>query len=232
MKCGTTAIHDYLDAHPSVAMSRPKEINFFFDADPSGPEWAGTARRGVAWYRSHFDPATPVRGESSPGYTSPSHPDVADRMAALIPDAKLVMMVRDPVARAVSQWRHHHRDGTERRPVDVALLDPESQYISRSRYHERLTPFLERFGAAQIAVIALEELEREPETVLPGVFRFLDIDDRHWCEDYRRPVHTAGTTTAPAALRQTTRRALAERLRDDADRLRDFVGRDFPGWTV
>jgi len=106
MKCGTTALHGFLDRHPEIAMSDPKELNFFFGpAAGSGDDapWAeGNRHRGVGWYRHQFPVAAPVRGESSPGYTSPSEPHVAARMAALIPGARLVYLVRDPVERAVS----------------------------------------------------------------------------------------------------------------------------------
>src|SRR5215217_5064804 len=126
MKCATTALHDYLDAHPDITMSTPKELNFF----------NGSSMRGLAWYASHFDPRSKLRGESSPGYTSPSFPDTAARMASAIADVRLVYLVRDPIERALSQYRHHLRDQTEARPLEEAVLDTSSQYIPRSRYYE------------------------------------------------------------------------------------------------
>jgi len=166
MKCGTTALHGFLDRHPEIAMSDPKELNFFFGpAAGSGDDapWAeGNRHRGVGWYRHQFPAAAPVRGESSPGYTSPSEPHVAARMAALIPGARLVYLVRDPVERAVSQYHHHRADGTEPRPLDAALLDPHSQYVDRGRYHARLTPFLRHFPRSRIAVVAREGLLADP----------------------------------------------------------------------
>lgn len=102
MKCGTSALHRYLDQHPQIAMSEPKELNFFFAPtasrgnsassenrdDRALDDWPGrhgSWHRGAAWYARHFPAGAPVRGESSPGYTSPSYPGVAERMAALIP---------------------------------------------------------------------------------------------------------------------------------------------------
>lgn len=145
MKCATSAVHAYLDAHPDIAMAAAKELNFFNGAEePSGPAedaWIeGQWHRGIAWYAAQFDPTAPKRGESSPAYTSPSFPEVPARMASIVPEARLVYLVRDPVDRAVSQYLHHHRDGTERRPLDEAVLDPASQYLARSRYCERLDP--------------------------------------------------------------------------------------------
>jgi len=115
--------------------------------------------RGTPWYAAHFDPAAAVRGEASPGYTSPCHAQVVVRMAAVIPDAHLVYVVRDPVGRAVSQYCHHRREGSEKRDLADALLDSGSQYVARGRYAERLAPFLD--GSFPITIVAREELARE-----------------------------------------------------------------------
>lgn len=221
MKCATTALHRYLDGHPDIAMSTPKELNFFF-----GPNW----NRGPGWYGEHFRPAA-ARGESSPGYTSPDHPEVAARMAAVIPDTRLIYLVRDPVDRALSQYRHHWADGTENRPLREALFDPGSQYVSRSRYCERLLPFLEHFDVRRLAIVSQERLRADPRGVLHGLFRFAGVDDG------RAPEVAGQPGTVRAALPQweeagAVRPALRELLNDDADRLRELSGQDFPEWTV
>src|ERR687898_136777 len=61
-KCGTSGLHFYLDLHPEIAMSMPKELNFFIEERG----WP----RGTDWYMQHFDPDAPIRGESSPNYTT------------------------------------------------------------------------------------------------------------------------------------------------------------------
>jgi hypothetical protein len=148
MKAGTSAVHAYLDAHPDLAMSEPKELNSF-----NGPNMpprrateptrgSGNWHRGVDSYAAQFSSVAPVRGEVSPAYTSPTFPEVATRMASIVPDARLVYLVRDPFDRALSQYAHHRGEGSEARPVEEALLDPASQYVARSRFAERLTPFL------------------------------------------------------------------------------------------
>ncbi|MCW2699729.1 MAG: hypothetical protein JWQ45_1264 [Blastococcus sp.] len=240
MKCGTTSLHHYLDLHPAIAMSRPKELNFFFGpADASArhgvderPDWVGgNWHRGPAWYAARFDPASPVRGEASPGYTSPSHPAVAQRMAGLIPGARLVYAVRDPIQRAVSQYEHHRRQGTETREPAEALLDPGSQYIARGRYFERLQPFLDAGTFRRsIAIVAQEELGQARRATLRGLFDLLDVDDDYWSPamDERR---NAAPEEAPP-LDDDLRHRLREAFRDDAERLRGFADREFPGWTV
>jgi hypothetical protein len=198
MKSGTTALHHYLGYHPDIAMSRHKELNFFYGPmDTPCPDssmrkqhprsctcwqrWvAGNWHRGTDWYASHFRLRSMIRGESSPTYTSPSYPLVPARMAQLIPTARLVYLVRDPVASAISQYGHHRRDGTERRPIHEALLDANSQYISRGRYYERLGPFRSRFAKSQIAIIAQEDLLTERRATMRTIFRFLEVDESFW----------------------------------------------------
>ncbi len=237
MKCGTTSLHTYLDAHPDVGMSEPKELNFFFgpeaaDADDGHETWArGNWHRGTGWYAAQFDPDRIVRGESSPGYTSPSHPESAARMAAVVPSARLLYAVRDPVRRALSQYGHHRRQGTERRPLADALLDPASQYVPRGRYVERLAPFVAT-GAfdGRISVVAQEELDADVRTTMRGLFTDLDVDPDHWSPamDGR---HNAAPEPPPR-LERALHGALREAFSDEADRLRAFAGREFPGWTV
>ena len=230
MKCGTTSLHAYLDAHPDVGMSRPKELNFFFGE--AGETWvAGNWHRGLDWYAGHFDPACAVRGEASPGYTSPDHPEVASRMASVVPSARLLYAVRDPVRRALSQYGHHRREGAETRSPAEALLDPASQYVSRGRYFERLEPFLAT-GAfdGRITVVAQEELEADLGTTMRRVFADLGVDPDLWSPP------TAGRRNAapepPPRLDRGLQDALADAFRDDAERLRVFAGREFPGWSV
>lgn len=233
MKSGTTALHRYLDRHPDIAMSEPKELNFFFGpADPpdSGDDWhLGNWHRGLDWYAGHFPATAAVRGESSPGYTSPSHPEAAERMATTIPGARLIYIVRDPVARAVSQYRHHHRQGTETRTIDDAVPDPGSHYIARGRYYERLAPFLRHFAPSQVTVVAHEELLVQRRATLRGLFAFVGVDP-YWDGELERLWHTApgdGPTLSPSA-----HAALVAAVADDVHQLRDFAGREFAGWCV
>ena len=240
MKCGTTALHRMLDSHPEIAMAAMKEVNFFIGPevppDPDPDTWwrTGQWHRGVQWYASLFDARFPVRGESSPGYTSPDHGEVAPRMADVLPDARIVFLVRDPVRRALSQYHHHRRDGAERRSPEEALLDPETQYLSRGRYHERLEPFLHRFHREQILVVVQERLQSSPARELRAVYAHVGADPVHadsWPRDKAPKVGrlaTQLTTNAEDRLRDAVR----ERLGDDLARLRNLMRDDIPEWSV
>jgi hypothetical protein len=234
MKCATTALHEYLDAHPQISMSRTKELNFFNGPekaphDDAGRWWrTGQWHRGIGWYASQFDPTTPFRGESSPAYTSPSAPEVAARMAAVVPRVRLVYLVRDPVERAVSQYFHHYRDGTERRPVDEAVLDPASQYLSRSRYWDRLQPFLGLFDREQVHVVVQERLLHHRDSEIGAVYAHVGVDADWHDERHARRVHVGdGRPEVSDRLRV----AVMERLGDDVAKLQALLQDELREWS-
>ena len=233
MKCATSAVHAYLDAHPDVAMARGKEVNFFngpeqAPADDTG-EWrpGGHWHRGPAWYAAQFDATAPVCGESSPGYTSPSFPEVPARMAGLVPDARLVYLVRDPFTRAVSQYAHHRREGGERRPAAQALLDPDSQYLARSSYHARLAPFLAHFDAAQILTLVQERLLTDRASEVRRLYAHVGVDPTWHGPALDRRVHVGRTPVqVPGRVEAEFRRRTA----DDVARLRRLLDDDLGEW--
>jgi sulfotransferase family protein len=179
LKCGTTSIHHYLNLHPEIAMSRPKELNFFVES----LNWD----LGEDWYRGHFHAEASVRGESSPHYTNhPRFAGVADRMGDLIPEAKLIYMVRDPFDRILSHYLHNLAGGYDTRPIEEALASTDSSYVDRSRYFMQLQPYLERFPAERIEIVEQGELKRDREATMRRVFRFLDVDDSFTHEQFSR----------------------------------------------
>ena len=200
MKCGTTALHHLLDRHPDVAMAEPKELNFF--AGPERPDragdWhAGNWHRGLDWYRGHFSPAAPVRGEASPGYTSPSFPEVAARMAATVPDVRLVYLVRDPIDRISSHYVHSVAWGGETRPFAEAVTAPDNIYVLKSSYATQLRPFVEQFGQERILVESQERLLAEREATLRRIFGFLGVDPDFTSPEFEREwERTEGKGTA------------------------------------
>ena len=120
MKGGTSSLYHYLREHPDVFMSTPKELNYFSDDDvfTNGQESYRVLRRTRRARNAR------VRGEASPRYSMASaSPATAARMHALVPDARLVYVVRDPIARIQSHYQHRLRHGEPLRPIDVEVLD-------------------------------------------------------------------------------------------------------------
>jgi hypothetical protein len=182
-KCGTTSLHEYLDEHPEISMSREKELHFFVDRKNWG--------RGLAWYESQFDASAPVRGESSPGYSAyPLYTGVAERMARVVPDVKLVYLVRDPVERVVSHYTHRTVNWPEMGTLAEALADPHVRewLVTPSRYWLQLEQYLEHFPAEQILVVDSDELRAS----LPRIFEFAGVDPSFESAAFER-AHNAGT---------------------------------------
>lgn len=188
LKCGTTSLHHYLNLHPDVAMSRPKELNYFVEE----LNWP----LGADWYASHFDAATPVRGETSPHYTNrPRFEGVAERMRDQLGDPRVIYVVRDPIDRMLSHYVHGVGGGYETRSLSEALGDPESAYVQRSRYFFQLEPYLDELGRERIEIVAREDLLEAREVTLRRVFSFLEVDpsfssdqfDREWERGSAKP---------------------------------------------
>jgi Sulfotransferase domain len=190
LKCGTTSLHHYLNLHPEIAMSRPKELNFFV----AELNWD----LGPDWYASHFDRAAPVRGESSPHYTNlPRFEGVAGRMGDLLgDDARVVYMVRDPIDRMLSHYLHNVGGGYESRPLEQALTDPDSAYVARSRYAMQAKPFLDRFGAERLLIISREELGRGREQTMRSVYEFAGVAADFTSEQFDREWETGSGKSA------------------------------------
>lgn len=172
MRCGTTTMHAALNAHPEIAMSGHKELSFFVTGR------RGNWEKGLEWYASWFSPDVPVRGESSPKYTkAPIHEGVPERMHGLIPDARLIYMVRDPIARLLSDFTVMVGHGWEKRTLRAALADlRDNKYVVPGRYAFQLAQYLPWFPKERILVLPVEELSREPEGAMRLVHEFLGVE--------------------------------------------------------
>jgi hypothetical protein len=204
-KCGTSALHYYLDLHPEVQMSSPKELSFFLDqselepgpyvSDPRDMALVRGDRNwgcGVDWYRSHFSAEAPVRGEATPGYASPWFPKVAEHMAQVVPDAKLIYIVRDPIERLVSHFLHMRAMGREHRTLEEAVGTGESVYTGRSRYSTMLEPFRQRYGDERILLLRQDMLLGERRRTMRTVFGFVGVDPGFWSERMERERNVSG----------------------------------------
>jgi hypothetical protein len=174
LKCGTTSLHYYLSLHPEIFTSREKELNFFV----KNRNWD----RGVGWYQSNFVAnragGYKAFGETSPFYTSyPENAGVPRRMHSVIPDARLIYVVRDPVERMLSQYQHWVALRREDRPLREALEDfATSPLLACSRYSMQLQQFLEYYPAGRILVVTSEDLKLKRVETLQEIFRFLKVD--------------------------------------------------------
>jgi hypothetical protein len=200
LRAGTTSLHAYLDLHPEIQMSTPKELNYF-----SGP--GSNWDRGPSWYAAHFAEPVPFRGESSTSYTfHPVIPGVPERIHNAIPEVRLIYCVRDPLERFVSHYMLLRAEGRERRSLDTVLNAPDlenSRYIIRSRYWSQLEQYLQYFPANQIIVVSLDELKQRRLKTLGRIFRFLGVNDRFNSEEWSRVYNKARRYPLLQALGRT-----------------------------
>jgi hypothetical protein len=183
LKCGTTSLHHYLNLHPEVAMSRPKELNFFV-AELNWP-------LGQDWYATHFEASPAIRGESSPHYTNrPRFDGVAERIRSMLGSPRVIYVVRDPIDRMLSHYLHNVGGGYEQRSLPEAFADPESSYVARSRYSFQLDPYLEAFPRELIEIVGRDELKRDRQATMRRVFGFLGVDPEFRSEQFEREWET------------------------------------------
>ena len=172
-KAGTTSLFHYLDQHPDLYLTPQKELHYFCDPD---------CRQWESLYREEFVTEAGVRGEASTLYTrSPAIPGVPGRMAALVPDARLVYLVRDPVERALASWREERFHVTERRSAAEAFAypeDPHNPYVAASCYAQQLENYLEHFAEEQVLVLDQRELATDGQRVVDRVVDFLGLAPR------------------------------------------------------
>jgi hypothetical protein len=178
-KAGTTSLHYYLDQHPEVQMSPNKEPNFFSGPENGLPYPMGRVATLDA-YEELFDPRFRVRGEASVSYANaPRREGVPERIKKAVPDARIIYMVRDPIDRLLSHYKHRVSWMGERRSLEEAfenLGDPSDVCLCPGFYGRQLGLYLEHFDQEQIKVIDQADLLGRRDEVLEAVFAFLEVD--------------------------------------------------------
>jgi glycosyltransferase involved in cell wall biosynthesis len=216
-KGGTTALHEVLVKHSSVTLPKQKETNYFSFAGRRprfrGPndEIAINRHSIVDWdrYQAQFAPgrAGTLHGEVCPSYLY--FENAAVGLHAHNPEMKIVVVLRDPVQRAFSNYLHLVRDGRERLPFFEALSEEERRkrlnwewfwfYCSIGRYAEQVSRYLDLFGPERVLVVDYEEAGRRVERVAEQVLSFLDLPPLQDPSASRVSVNVSGRP--PAFLR-------------------------------
>jgi len=255
MKCGTTSLHEYLNLHPQICMSRIKEPQFFIEER--------TWHKGLDWYRSIFPSPALVMGESSTSYTKyPTFKGVPERMASVVPDAKLIYLVRDPVERIVSQYVHMVAWHGENRSIKKALREEGNDYILYSKYFFQLSKFLDYYPQERICIVAFEDLRKDKRKTMCKLFEFLGVDTSFESERFEQVHNRSAERRIPNHLRQLLRnvrgfsrlerhvpwlfssaikkphldefmkQSLIEALHKDIDEFKRVTGHSFDSWCI
>jgi Sulfotransferase domain len=243
---GTTSLYQYLVDHPDVSGALLTKEVHYFDTNFG---------RGVGWYRAFF-PTRAARerhrrrtgnalvcGEASPYYLF--HPLVPERAHALLPDARLIVMLRDPVERAFSHHRHEVELGYEQLSFEEALdREPERlagevermradpgyvsfehqhhSYAARGHYAAQLEAWMRLYERDQLCVVISEEFFADPGPVLRRVQEFVGVGPGG-LDHYPTWNATRASRSDPAISER-----LREEFRADDHRLAELLGRELP----
>jgi sulfotransferase family protein len=251
-RAGTTSLHRHLLGHPNVARALLglKGMHYF----------STNYSRGFSWYRSHFptnaakarfeaaNGSKLVAGEGSPYYLF--HPLALERMADALPDAKVIVMLRDPVARAYSHYQHMLFEGLERvgsfeealaleperleGEVDKILADPRYRsfhhqhhsYVARGHYAEQITKLWSLYPREQTLILRSEDFLADPAAGLAETVEFLGLPAFEFPAELRE--HNVGRYPK---IDPDAKARLAEHFREPNERLYALLGRDM-GWAT
>ncbi|MEX2558082.1 MAG: sulfotransferase domain-containing protein [Actinomycetota bacterium] len=245
-KGGTTSLFTWLTRHPNVGQPVTKEIEFFDQQHTNG----------VAWYRAHFPTKLErarrrqrgegplLTGEATPSYLV--HPRAPQRVAALIPDAKLITLLRNPVDRAYSLYQHRVDQGLEPLSFEQAIEAEEDRirgeidrirnddryvsdtfhvysYLYGGIYADLLQEWLRFFPRERLLILRSEDLFSAPHDCYQTVLRFLglpEVWEPHWYD----AINAGGYEES---MNPATRRQLETYFRPHNERLASFLGRPF-----
>lgn len=219
MRSGTSSLARYLRAHPSICLATKKEVHFFdrnFD-------------RGTEWYARHFpcDHAGHRTGEATQTYLFDEA--ALDRMATVVPDSRLIVLLRHPIDRAYSHYWLNRARGREDLDFETAIeAEPQRvgngglnelfwySYLGRSRYAGQLRALTQRYPRDQVLVHLFEDLRDSPARIYESICRFIGVDDGY------RPPNLGAVVNPYVTFRSLALRGLSRRL---PGRLHRAVGR-------
>lgn len=223
-KCGTTSLMAALRSHPGVWCQPRKELHFFNNRW----DW------GLPWYAEQFPPRVlcggGVRLEATPDYLQ--GPEIPERVAATLPGVKLIVLLREPLARALS-WIHHQRrwgglvgspEAVIANELEVLAAMPAQALrqlgwrapnaLAASLYDVQLSRWRQHFGAEDLLILRAEDLFIHPQIVLASIDQFLHLEPGHWRSSFACPQMNRAPDSypgLPAGLAQHCRQTVLRR---------------------
>ena len=248
-KCGTTYLYQLLGQHPLVQPAASKELHFFDALFDEGTEWYRQCFPAPRWE----DGRRTITGEASPYI---AHRYAPERMAGVVPQARLIALLRDPVERAYSDYQMVARKDREHKTFEEAIgleepseagealsfskegekpegeervgLNEDSEYVSRSIYVDQLLRWMEYFPTEQLLVLKSEDFFEDPKETLEVVLEFLGLPE--WepgAEELEGGKRNEGRYEQQ--MGPSTRRRLEEYFEPRNRRLYGLLDTDF-GW--
>lgn len=207
MRCGSTAINDYLKTHPEICMYSNKDPHFF----SSDKKWGKGWQEYLNGWQSFDKNKHKVAFESSTHYTKlPMYPHTAERMATSPFNMKIIYGVRPPLERIESHFIHNAGKGYFDPTNPLARIKMLQQAINVSNYEQQILRYESYFSSNQLHIIDTRALIAEPKQTLKQICKFLKVDDSFQFESISRRPRVFKQDTARASL-TVTERILASR---------------------
>ncbi len=257
-KGGTTSLYAYLVEHPDIATARRKEVHYFDQHYQHGPRWYQANFPTTLYKQLHETTRHQqfMTGEASPEYLF--YPRTAEKVSSLLPNVKLIALLRNPVERAYSQYRHNLRWGHEPKTLsfqDALTMEAtrtesgriqaeqdalyhnfayqRAAYLARGLYAEQLKHWLRYYQHEQILLIKSEDFYQDPRATYEETLAFLGlpfVEPRSLQKGYA--IHNASKESdAPAKLDSNIRKNLLAYYEPHNAELYQLVGRNF-GWDA
>jgi hypothetical protein len=226
-KCGTTALYHSLKQHPEIFMSRIKEPHYFLfggrepgvSDKPGGMHYRQVAVWRPEKYLNLFEGSEGSRAVGEASTSSIRHPEVARRIHANIPDAKIIAILRQPAERAYSHFLYMVKTADEPAATFQEALDEEEMrreqgwlsglfHKSNGYYYRQLSAYYDLFPRNQIRVYIYDDWNAAPGEVLADMFAFLGVDTGF------RPTSGRHNTTVVPRLRKLNQLAMQPEVID------------------
>lgn len=230
-KCGTTTLYEHITGNKQVLASTMKEIHYFDN----------NFTKNLNWYHAHFPLDIyndHITGEATPFYLF--HPLVAQRVKKTFPDIKLIIILRNPVKRAFSQYQHNIRLLRENLSFEKAVkiennrLQNETitenkllfshwyhSYRHMGQYIEQLEHWLKYFKKEQLFITSLEMFIKSPQNTMDEIFSFLGLTDY----DYFVIRNVENVGGYKEKINTETESELIEHFKPFNEKLFNFVGK-------
>lgn len=202
MKSGTTSLYYYLSQHPQIVPSMTKEVHFFDGGRQGGTD---DYQKGMPFYMAHFPYASELKGgkltfEATPSYIF--HPLVPGRIHETLVDVKMIVLLRNPIQRAISHYFHKKRTGVETLPMMEAFQQEEKRlepilnskdyfnkdlrdfsYKMRGVYADQLERYFQLFPREQFLILSSEDFFSSTQNCLNRIYDFIDVKNNVQIDD-------------------------------------------------
>ena len=179
-RCGSSWIHKCLDEHPDVFTANPKEVHFF----------NRNYQRGESWYLEHFQcsPQHKAWGEVTPDYIA--HAQTPSLAAKLCPDARLVVILREPIERAYSIYKLK-MGTTMNYPTFKEAIDRHPDILEHGLYANHINLWHQHFDKEQLLIMTYSDLLESESLTISRVFKHIGVDDQFIPSWIGKPTNTA-----------------------------------------